>query len=241
MTEKGERIARRIARAGLCSRREAERWIGTGRVEVNGFVIPSPALVVRETDAILVDGKPLPTPAEVRLLRFHKPRGMVTTHSDPEGRPTVFDHLPSHLPLTHAVGRLDIDSEGLLLATTDGALKRRLELPATGLARIYRARCYGKVDPERLKRLEGGVTIDGIHYGPVLATVERTNGSNAWIGVTLYEGKNREVRRVLTHVGLRVNRLIRTHYGPFCLGMLHCGEWSEIPPRKRQSLLAEIP
>lgn len=228
----GERLARRIARAGLCSRREAERWIEAGRVAVNGAVALTPARNVAGGDRVEVDGRPLPLPVRPRLFRFHKPRGVVTTHRDPQGRPTIFDGRPPGLPHLHAVGRLDIDSEGLLLVATEGALKRRLELPATGLARIYRARCRGRPDPARLARLAHGVAVAGVRYGPVEAEIERAGRANAWLRVTLREGRNREVRRVLAHAGLEVNRLIRVRYGPFQLGRLPRGEWSEVPPRQ---------
>lgn len=228
----GERLARRIARAGLCSRREAERWIEAGRVAVNGTVALTPARNVVGEDRVEVDGRPLPAPLRPRLFRFHKPRGVVTTHRDPQGRPTVFDGLPPGLPHLHAVGRLDIDSEGLLLVTTDGALKRHLELPATGLVRTYRVRCHGRPDPARLARLRQGVTVAKVRYGPVEAKIDRAERANAWLRVSLREGRNREVRRVLAHVGLEVNRLIRVRYGPFRLDRLPRGAWSEVPSRQ---------
>jgi len=226
---KGERIAKRLARAGLCSRREAERWIAEGRVAVDGKVLESPAVVVDERSRITVDGKPIPEKAPTRLWRYHKPRGLVTSHDDPQGRPTVFQNLPADLPRVISVGRLDMNSEGLLLLTNDGELARRMELPATGWVRRYRARAYGYADPDALKKLADGVTVEGVDYGPVHVAVDREQGDNVWLTVALAEGRNREVRRVLEHVGLAVNRLIRTAYGPFQLGNLAPGAVREVP------------
>jgi 23S rRNA pseudouridine2605 synthase len=211
------RIAKALARAGLCSRREAEKWIVEGRVKVNGKKIASPALDVSPSDRIEVDGKPLPDAEPVRLWRYHKPRGLVTTHRDPEGRPTVFEKLPPELPRVVSIGRLDLNTEGLLLLTNDGALARHLELPATGWLRRYRVRAHGKVDQAALDKLKNGVEIEGVRYGPVEATVDREQGHNIWITMALREGKNREVRKILNHLGLDVNRLIRVSYGPFQL------------------------
>jgi 23S rRNA pseudouridine2605 synthase len=225
----GERIAKRLARAGVCSRREAERWIALGRVAVDGRTLTTPAVVVTEASAVTVDGKPIATVAPSRLWRYHKPRGLVCTHRDPEGRPTVFDRLPPGLPRLISVGRLDITSEGLLLLTNDGGLARKLELPANGWLRRYRARAHGAVEPGRLAALTEGVTVDGVRYGPMEARLDRTQGSNAWLTISLAEGKNREVRRVLEHLGLSVSRLIRIAFGPFQLGQLARGEVSEIP------------
>ena len=227
----GERIAKLIARAGLCSRRDAEAWIEARRVAVDGIVLSSPALRVRPGQRITVDGKLLPAPEATRLFRYHKPKGVVTSARDPEGRATIYDTLPEGLPRLMPVGRLDISSEGLLLLTNDGALKRRLELPSTGWLRRYRARAFGEVDDRRLKALAQGVTIDGIAYGPIEVRLDRTQGDNAWFTLSLREGKNREVRRVLEHVGLQVNRLIRMAYGPFQLGYLPKRSVEEVPPK----------
>ncbi|NQW11362.1 MAG: rRNA pseudouridine synthase [Alphaproteobacteria bacterium] len=212
-----ERIAKRLARAGLCSRREAERWIADGRVAVDDAVLDSPAVTVDENSRIVVDGQPIPVIEPPRLWRFHKPRGTVTTTRDPEGRPTVFARLPADLPRVMTVGRLDFDSEGLLLLTNDGALARHLELPSTGWLRRYRARVYGTLNDKALAGLKRGVTVDGIDYGPIEVTVDRL-GKNSWLTIGLREGKNREVRRVMEHLGLTVSRLIRISYGPFQLG-----------------------
>ncbi|MCY3702652.1 MAG: pseudouridine synthase [Rhodospirillales bacterium] len=224
-----ERIGRRIARSGLCSRRTAERWIAAGRVHVNGAPVFLPGRNVVAEDTVTVDGTVLPAPAPARLFRFHKPPGFVTTRADPAGRQTVFDLLPDGLPYLHPVGRLDLASEGLLLLTTDGALKRRLELPRTGLPRHYRVRVHGRIDPNRLAALARGTQVDGVRYGPIAVEVARGGRTNAWLEVTLREGKNREVRRVLQHVGLLVNRLIRTAYGPIQLGSLPRGGFVEVP------------
>lgn len=228
----GERIAKVIAHAGLCSRRDAERWIEAGRVAVNGRVLASPAVVVTAADAVTVDDKPLPTAPVVRMWRYHKPSGLVTTHRDPERRPTVFERLPTELGRVVSVGRLDLTSEGLLLLTNSGALARRLELPATGWTRRYRVRAYGRIDAKALAALARGVSVDGVCYGPILAEAEpqgeRTSGLNTWLAVAIREGKNRELRRVFEHIGLTVNRLIRIGYGPFQLGNLAPGETDEI-------------
>ncbi|MFQ5775341.1 MAG: pseudouridine synthase [Kiloniellaceae bacterium] len=229
--QKGERVAKAIARAGLCSRREAERLIAARRVSVDGVVLESPAVVVAPGATVTVDGKPLPAPGPVRLWRYHKPRGIITTARDPQGRPTVFDRLPPELPRVVTVGRLDLNSEGLLLLTNDGALKRRLELPATGWTRRYRVRVHGKVEPARLAALARGVRVGGVEYGPIHAALERRTGANAWLSVALREGRNREVRRVMEHLGLSVSRLIRVAYGPFQLGRLRPGEVAEAPAK----------
>ncbi len=226
---KGERIAKRLARAGLCSRRDAERWIAEGRVAVDGKVLTSPALAVTEASDIRVDGKPIPAAEPARLWRYHKPAGLVTTHRDEQGRATVFDRLPPELPRVVSVGRLDLTSEGLLLLTNDGELSRALELPARGWLRRYRVRVHGSVDPARLAALETGVTLDGMAYGPIRAVLDREQGSNAWLTVSLHEGKNREIRRVMEHLGLGVSRLIRIAYGPFQLGDLPRGALEEVP------------
>ena len=224
----GERIAKVMARAGLASRREAEAWIAAGRVSVNGAVISSPALNVTSRDRIVVDGQPLPSRARTRLFRYYKPRGLVTTHADPQGRPTIFARLPKCLPRVISVGRLDINSEGLLLLTNDGGLARMLELPATGWLRSYRVRALGRVTQDALDRLRSGITVAGIHYGAIEATLDREQGANVWLTVGIREGKNREVRKVLEHLGLQVNRLIRVAYGPFELGELDDSEVVEV-------------
>jgi 23S rRNA pseudouridine2605 synthase len=226
-----QRIAKVLARAGLCSRRDAERWIAEGRVAVNGAVLTSPAVTVADDADIRVDGKPLPEPERSRLWRYHKPTGLVTTHRDEKGRPTVFAALPKELPRLISIGRLDLNSEGLLLLTNDGALARRLELPATGWVRRYRVRVHGIVEPARLATLEKGIRINGIEYGPIRATLDRQQGSNAWVTLALQEGKNREVRRVLEHLGYPVTRLIRLAYGPFQLGHLARGAVEEVPAK----------
>ncbi|HKO07490.1 MAG TPA: pseudouridine synthase [Alphaproteobacteria bacterium] len=227
----GERIAKRLARAGLCSRREAERWIRDGRVAVDGQVLTTPAFVVGHDSLVAVDGKVLAEPEPPRLFRYHKPAGLLTTARDPQGRPTIFEKLPRELPRLIAVGRLDLASEGLLLLTNDGELARHLELPSTGWLRRYRVRARGTADEARLNALARGVTVDGVAYGPVQATLDRVQGANVWLTLALREGKNREVRRVLEHVGLAVNRLIRIAYGPFQLGELARGAVEEVPRR----------
>jgi 23S rRNA pseudouridine2605 synthase len=226
-----ERIAKAIARAGLASRREAEEWIAEGRVAVNGRVIDSPALDVSPADRIEVDGEPLPERERTRLWLYHKPKGLVTTERDPEGRPTVFETLPRTLPRVLSVGRLDINTEGLLLLTNDGGLKRALELPATGWLRRYKVRAFGEVALEDLTALEDGLVVDRIEYGPIEAKIERRTGDNVWLLIGIREGKNREVKNILAHLGLEVNRLIRLSYGPFQLGELPPGEVDEVPRR----------
>ena len=228
---KGERIAKRIARAGLCSRRDAERWIGEGRVVVNGKVLDTPAFLVSEQDKIVVDGKPLGGADETRLWLYHKPSGLVTTHKDERGRDTVFDKLPPELPRVVSVGRLDLNTEGLLLLTNDGALSRYLELPSTGWSRKYRVRVVGRVNPKRLEALEKGITVDGIKYGSIKVQADQgKDGANSWLTLVLKEGKNREIRRVMEAVGLKVNRLIRVSYGPFELAKLERGGVIEVKP-----------
>src|SRR5215475_5823486 len=235
----GERIAKVIARAGLASRREAEAWIETGRVSVNGEVISSPALNVTPTDQIAVDGEPLRARERTRLFLYHKPRGLVTTHSDPEGRDTIFRALPKGLPRLISVGRLDINTEGLLLLTNDGGLARVMELPATGYLRRYRVRALGRVRQERLDGLRDGVTIDGVRYGPIEATLDREQGANIWLTFGIREGKNREVRKVLEYLGLKVNRLIRVAFGPFDLDDLASGAVKEIEMAELRGKLRE--
>src|SRR3954462_1782257 len=224
----GERIAKVVSRAGLASRRDAEEWITQGRVTVNGRVINSPALDVTANDTITSDGKVLPPRERTRLFMYHKPRGLMTTHADPEGRPTVFDNLPEGLPRLISIGRLDFNTEGLLLLTNDGGLARTLELPETGWLRRYRVRAHGEVTQGQLDQLKKGVEIDGVKYGPIDATLERDSGANVWLVFAIREGKNREVRNVMAHLGLEVNRLIRVSYGPFQLGELAEGEVEEV-------------
>lgn len=227
-TKAGERIAKLLARAGIASRREIERMIADGRVALNGAVLTTPATVLTSLHGVTVDGNPVAAPAPARLFRFHKPAGLLTTERDPAGRPTIYDRLPKGLPRLMPVGRLDLSTEGLLLMTTDGELKRQLELPATGVERSYRARAYGQVTQEQLEDLMLGVEIEGVRYGSINANLERRTGANVWIELTLTEGKNREVRRVLEHLGLKVSRLIRTRYGPFELGDMPVGAVDEI-------------
>ncbi len=227
--EDGERIAKALARAGVCSRRDAERLIEEGRVSVNGKVLDTPATKVTAADRIVVDGKPIRSAERTRLWRYYKPRGLVTTHKDEKGRPTVFEHLPDNLPRVISVGRLDFNSEGLLLLTNDGSLARRLELPSNGWTRRYRVRVFGKLEQADLDRLKKGVTIDGVAYGPVEAVLDRQQGGNAWATISLKEGKNREVRRLMEFIGVKVNRLIRVSFGPFHLGLLKEGAVDEVP------------
>jgi 23S rRNA pseudouridine2605 synthase len=230
-SKEAERIAKVIARAGLCSRRDAERWITDGRVSVNGKTLASPAFTVVPEDRILVDGKPLPASEATRLFLYHKPVGLVTSARDEKNRATVFDNLPASLPRVVSVGQLDLNSEGLLLLTNDGGLARYLELPANAWKRVYRVRVNGTVKAAHLARLAQGVTVDGVNYGPIQARMERAQtGANVWVLVTLKEGKNREIRKVMAHLGLQVSRLIRTAYGPFELGDLAPGSASEVAP-----------
>jgi 23S rRNA pseudouridine2605 synthase len=232
-----ERIAKRLARAGLCSRRDAERWIAAGRVKVDGKLLETPAFTVTDKNQIEVDGKPLPGADRARLWRYHKPPGELVTARDPEGRRTIFDSLPSGMPRVVTVGRLDFMSEGLLLLTNDGGLARRLELPANGWIRRYRARVHGTVDEARLAALANGITIEGVRYGAIQAKLDRQQRSNAWLEMALAEGKNREVRRVLAHLDLPVVRLIRIAFGPFHLGELERSHVDEIPAQALDNLL----
>jgi len=227
----GERVAKAIARAGLCSRRDAERLIAEGRVKLNGKVLASPAVNVTSRDEVRIDGQPLPQKEESRLWRYHKPAGLVTSHKDPEGRRTVFDALRAQLPRVISIGRLDLNTEGLLLLTNDGELARLLELPATGWVRRYRVRAYGHPDPAALEKLNAGITIDGVHYGPIEAKIDKTQGDNAWLNIAIREGKNREVKKICEHLGLTVNRLIRIAFGPFQLGDLERGGIAEVPAK----------
>jgi 23S rRNA pseudouridine2605 synthase len=235
----GERIAKVMARAGLCSRREAEAWIAAGRVAIDGRPIGSPAINVTPDTRITVDGKPLPARERTRLFLFHKPRGLVTARADPQGRPTVFAGLPRGLPRLVSVGRLDINTEGLLLLSNDGGLARVLELPETGWLRRYRVRAHGRVTQAQLDSLRRGISVDGVRYGPIEATLDREQGSNVWLTLGLREGKNREVRNVLGELGLKVARLIRVSFGPFQLGELQAGAVEEVRTRMLREQLGE--
>lgn len=239
---KSERIAKRIAHAGVCSRREAERLIEAGKVSVNGKVIDSPALNVSDKDDIVVNGKAIAQKQTTRLFLYHKTTGLVTSHKDEKGRATVFDNLPGHLPRVVSVGRLDMNTEGLLLLTNDGGLSRYLELPATGWKRRYRVRVHGKVEEKRLEKLRKGIKVDGVQYKSIDVEIDESaqdkSGTNSWLIVSLREGKNREVRRVLDAIGLTVNRLIRTDYGPFSLGKL---ERSKVIEVKTSVLKQQVP
>lgn len=236
----GERIAKVLARSGVCSRRDAERLIAEQRVVVDGTIVMTPATKVTVDQIIEVDGKPIPKQDQSRLWIYHKPQGLVTTHRDPQGRPTVFESLPRALPRLISVGRLDIASEGLLLLTNDGGLSRHLELPSTAWIRRYRVRVLGRLDQKDLDALKHGVTVNGVSYGPIEASLDRATGANVWLTVSLKEGKNREVRRVLEHLGVRVNRLIRTSYGPFQLGKMKPGEMEEVPNKALQEQLGRF-
>jgi 23S rRNA pseudouridine2605 synthase len=242
----GERIAKVLGRAGICSRREAERLIEEGRVKVDGKVITSPALNVTEANKITVDNKLVLAAEETRVWRYHKPAGTITTAKDPQGRPTVFEKMPPEMPRVVSIGRLDFNTEGLLLLTNDGELARHMELPANAWLRHYRVRVYGEVKPAKLAALEKGVTISGIEYDSIKVEVEKskkeddTRSSNTWLLVTIREGKNREVRKIMEHMDLQVTRLIRTAFGPFPLGKLHRGAIEEIPPRALRGALGKF-
>ncbi len=238
--ERGERIAKALARAGVGSRREVERMIAAGRVALDGTVLKTPAVLVTGLDGITVDGRPVAPAMSARLWRYHKPPGLITSHRDPRGRATVFDHLPGHLPRVVSVGRLDLASEGLLLLTNDGGLARWMSLPATGWVRRYRVRVHGRIDAGALAGLADGVEIAGVRYGPIMAGIERASGSNTWLRVALKEGKNREIRRVLAALGLEVNRLIRVAYGPFTLGSLPRGGVAEVPLKVLLAVAADF-
>jgi 23S rRNA pseudouridine2605 synthase len=237
--DKGERIAKRLARAGICSRREAERMIAAGRIAVDGKVLTSPALNVTAESRVTVDGKPVAAPEEPRIWRYHKTAGTITTARDPQGRPTVFEKLPPDMPRVVSVGRLDFNTEGLLLLTNDGGIKRHLELPQNAWLRHYRVRVYGDANPAKFAALAKGIVISGVHYEPIKITIdtEKKEGRNIWLDVTIKEGKNREVRKIMEHLGLQVTRLIRVSFGPFQLGKLPKGAVEEVPRRiLRESL-----
>ena len=238
---RGDRIAKYLARAGVASRRDAERLIGEGKVKLNNTVITHPATFVVPGDLVTIGGKLVEEPDRTRLWRYHKPEGLVTTHRDPEGRPTVFDKLRHQLPRVISIGRLDLTSEGLLLLTNDGALARVLELPTTGWIRRYRVRVHGEVEPKALAALAHGVTIEGVRYAPIEAGLDAKKGENAWLTVSLREGRNREIRRVMAHLGLEVSRLIRIAYGPFQLGTLARGGIEEVPTRVLREQLPREP
>lgn len=240
MMKKKERIAKVMAAAGLCSRRDAERWIEAGRVSVNGAVLKTPALTVDADDKIVVDGKLIGEKEDTRIWCYNKKPGLMTTHKDPKGRPTVFDNLPKYLPRVISVGRLDYNSEGLLLLTNDGELARHLELPSCGWKRKYRVRVHGKLTAEILGRLRKGVKIDGVAYAPAEIDIEKEQGTNTWVVMTLTEGKNREIRRLMEFFGLQVTRLIRIAYGPFQLGHLQEGEVREVTKKAVKELLASL-
>ncbi len=238
-TEPKERIAKRMARAGLCSRRQAEAWILDGRVKVNNKLLTTPAFTVSDRDKVEVDGKIISQKERTRLWLFHKPGGTVTTNQDPEGRKTIFDLIPEDLPRLMSVGRLDINTEGLLLMTNDGGLSRVLELPATGWLRRYRVRVHGRVKQEDLDQLQDGIAVEGILYGAIEAKIEHEQGTNSWLSVALREGKNREIKKVLGHLGLDVTRLIRISFGPFQLGDLPTGSIREIRSKMLRDQLGE--
>jgi len=233
----GERLAKRIARAGICSRREAELLITDGRVRVNGKKITTPAFNVIESDAVVVEGKLLAQSEPTRLWLYHKPAGLMTTHKDPDGRPTVFENLPDTMPRVISVGRLDLNSEGLLLLTNDGALARKLELPATGWIRRYRVRVFGTITPAMMAEMKKGVVAGGVHYGSAEVAIDSQKGDNTWLTVGITEGKNREVRKIFEHFGCKVSRLLRISYGPFILGSLPKGEVKEVTAKVLKSFI----
>ncbi len=237
MTDTSERIAKVIARAGICSRREAEKLIADGVVKVDGVTIKSPALNVTPMQKISVKGKILAAPETPRLWLYNKPRGLITSHKDPEGRPTVFDALPKSMPRVISVGRLDLYTEGLLLLTNSGELARHMELPSTGWRRRYKVRYHGPLKEEDMEKIRRGITIEGVAYGAAEVKPEPTQNSNKWLSITITEGKNREVRRILEHFDCKVSRLIRLSYGPFALGALPRGELREMPISKLRTLL----
>jgi 23S rRNA pseudouridine2605 synthase len=228
---RGDRIAKWLSRAGVASRRDVERLLAEGVIKLNGRTVSHPATFVSAGDVVQINGRVVDKPDRTRVWRYHKPEGLVTTHRDPEGRPTVFEKLKHQLPRVVSVGRLDLTSEGLLLLTNDGGLARQLELPSTGWLRRYRVRVFGVPNERALNSLAHGVTVDGVRYGPIEAGVDAKKGDNTWLSISLREGRNREVRRVMAHLGLSVSRLIRVAYGPFQLGMLERGGIEEIPAR----------
>ncbi len=238
---RGERIAKWLARAGVASRRDSEKLLAEGRLRLNGAPVTHPATFVTPDDVVQVNGRVVDSPERARLWRYHKPEGLVTTHRDPEGRPTVFERLPEQLPRVVSVGRLDLNSEGLLLLTNDGGLARRLELPSNGWIRRYRVRVHGVVPERALAQLADGVVVEGVRYGPIEAAVDSRAISNTWLSVSLREGRNREVRRVMTHLALQVTRLIRVAYGPFQLGNLERGAVDEISGKVLRDQLPDIP
>jgi 23S rRNA pseudouridine2605 synthase len=235
-----QRIAKLLARAGIASRREIERMIAEGRIALNGEKLATPATLLENLHGVTVDGRPVRPAASTRLFRFYKPQGTITAAHDPKGRSTIYDRLPTGLPRVMPVGRLDFMTEGLLLLTNDGELKRQLELPKTGVVRSYRARAYGHVTQAQLEKLAEGITIEGIHYGSINANLERRTGSNCWVEMSLTEGKNREVRRVLAHLGLQVSRLIRTAYGPLTLEGLEPGDVDEVPEGQLEAFRSSL-
>lgn len=235
-----QRIAKLLARAGVASRREIERMIADGRVALNGVAIDTPATLLASLDGVTVDGKPVQAAEPVRLFMFHKPAGVLTAERDHRGRATIYDRLPKDLPRLVPVGRLDLNTEGLLLMTTDGGLKRRLELPSSGIPRIYRARAFGRVTQAQLESLIDGIEIDGVRYGSIDANMERRTGANFWVEIKITEGKNREVRRVLEHLGLSVSRLIRIAYGPFVLADIPPGGIAEVRQHDLEQFVATL-
>ena len=237
---RGERIAKWLARSGVASRRDAEKLVADGVVAVNGTAVTHPATFIAPDDIVQVRGAVVDAPARTRLWRYHKPDGLMTTHKDPQGRPTVFDKLPPTLPRVVSVGRLDLNSEGLLLLTNDGALARRLELPANGWTRRYRVRVYGPIDQKALGSLVRGVTVEGVRYGAIEAMLDARTGTNSWLSIALKEGRNREVRKVMAHLGLQVTRLIRVAYGPFQLGSLERGAVDEITGKVLREQLSDL-
>lgn len=240
----GDRIAKLLARAGVASRREIERMIADGRIAIDGLIVETPATFLKDLKGVTVDGKPVAKPEPTRLFAFHKPTGLITAESDPRGRATIYtalrNALPKNTPRLMPVGRLDLNTEGLLLLTNDGGLKRQMELPSSGIPRTYRARTFGEVTQEQLESLIDGITIDGVNYGSIDANLERRTGRNQWIELTITEGKNREVRRVLEHLGLKVSRLIRTAYGPFELGDLPRGAAEEVRQHDLGRFLSQL-
>jgi 23S rRNA pseudouridine2605 synthase len=239
-TERGDRIAKWLAHAGVASRRDAEKLLAEGRIKLNNVVVTHPATFVTPGDLVTVNGALVDPPGRTRLWRYHKPDGLVTTHRDPEGRATVFQKLPPGLPRVVRVGRLDLNSEGLLLLTNDGALARRLELPSNGWVRRYRVRVFGAPDPRQLADLARGVVVDGTRYGPIEAGLDSRKGDNSWVTIALKEGRNREVRKIMQHLGLPVSRLIRVAYGPFQLGLLPRGEVEEVPTKVLREQLPAV-